>query len=48
MLQYAGIDIGSTATKIALLDEKGGIGKLSIRPTGFSSAETAAATKDDI
>lgn len=48
MLQYVGIDIGSTATKVALLDKDGSIGKLSLRPTGFSSAETASAIKGDL
>ena len=39
-----GIDIGSTATKIAVLDENGALVDADVRPTGFSSVEAAAAT----
>ena len=38
-----GIDIGSTATKIAVLDESGAIVDADGRPTDFSSVEATAA-----
>lgn len=38
-----GIDIGSTATKIAALDESGAVVDVDVRPTGFSSVEAASA-----
>ena len=38
-----GIDIGSTATKIAVLDESGAVVDVDVRPTGFSSVEAASA-----
>ena len=38
-----GIDIGSTATKIAVLDEGGAVVDVDVRPTGFSSVEAASA-----
>lgn len=38
-----GIDIGSAATKIAVLDESGAVVDVDVRPTGFSSAEAAPA-----
>ena len=37
-----GIDIGSTATKIAVLDDDGAIVDTNVRSTGFSSVEAAA------
>lgn len=40
-----GIDIGSTATKVAVLDEDGAIVRTDVRPTGFSSVETAEAVR---
>lgn len=36
-----GIDIGSTATKIAVLDAEGALVRAEVRPTGFSSVEAA-------
>lgn len=36
-----GIDIGSTATKIAVLDAAGALVRTEVRPTGFSSVEAA-------
>ena len=41
-----GIDIGSTATKIAVLDEAGEIAYVDVMPTGFSSVEAAARAKE--
>lgn len=40
-----GIDIGSTATKVAVLDESGCVVRTDVRPTGFSSVETAEAVR---
>lgn len=37
------LGIGSTATKIAVLDESGAVVDVDVRPTGFSSAEAAPA-----
>ena len=36
-----GIDIGSTATKVAVLNEAGELVRTEVRPTGFSSVEAA-------
>ena len=36
-----GIDIGSTATKVAVLNEAGEFVRTEVRPTGFSSVEAA-------
>ena len=41
-----GIDIGSTATKLAVLDEGGDVAYVDVMPTGFSSVEAAARAKD--
>lgn len=41
-----GIDIGSTATKLAVLDEGGDVAYVDVMPTGFSSVEAAAKAKD--
>ena len=41
-----GIDIGSTATKIAVLEEAGEIAYVDVMPTGFSSVEAAARAKE--
>lgn len=38
-----GIDIGSTATKVVVLDEMGEVVLCDVRPTGFSSTEIAEA-----
>lgn len=40
-----GIDIGSTATKIAVIDRNGVIVHLDAQPTGYSSVETARNVK---
>ena len=37
------LGIGSTATKIAVLDEGGAVVDVDVRPTGFSSVEAASA-----
>jgi len=42
MSYYAGIDIGSTASKVVILDEMGVVERF-VLPTGWSSKETAAA-----
>ncbi len=36
-----GIDIGSTATKVAVVDGEGALVRTEVRPTGFSSVEAA-------
>ena len=36
-----GVDIGSTATKVAVLDDSGEIVETWMRPTGFSSVDAA-------
>lgn len=41
-----GIDIGSTATKLVVLDEAGEVAYLDVMPTGFSSVEAAARAKE--
>lgn len=41
-----GVDIGSTATKVAVLDGAGDIAETWMRPTGFSSVEAAAAAQE--
>lgn len=38
---YAGIDIGSTSAKTAVIDDRKNIVYHSVRPTGWNSAETA-------
>ena len=47
-MYYIGIDIGSTAAKIAVVDEGKQIVYTEVRPTGWSSAETAAAIQKDL
>lgn len=42
-MYYAGIDIGSTASKVVVLDEGGTWVSRFVLPTGWSSKETAAA-----
>lgn len=46
MRYYTGIDIGSTASKVVVLDEAGGIAAHFVLPTGWSSKETAALIAD--
>lgn len=41
-----GIDIGSTATKLVVLDEAGEVAYVDVMPTGFSSVEAAARAKE--
>ncbi len=41
-----GVDIGSTATKVAVLDASGDVVETWMRPTGFSSVEAAAGAAD--
>ena len=47
--QYAaGIDIGSTCAKTVILDEEGNIVRRDLRPTGWSSVETAEAIRREV
>ena len=41
-----GIDIGSTATKLAVLDEGGELAYVDVMPTGFSSVEAAKRARE--
>lgn len=41
-----GIDIGSTATKLAVLDEGGELAYMDVMPTGFSSVEAAERARE--
>lgn len=43
-----GVDIGSTATKIAVLDEGGAVVDVDVRPTGFSSVEATSAAGEHL
>lgn len=45
MSYYIGIDIGSTSTKTAVVDENGSPVLLFVQPTGWSSVETAEAVR---
>lgn len=45
MRHFIGIDIGSTSTKTAVLDESGNPVLLFVQPTGWSSVETAEAVR---
>lgn len=44
-MNYIGIDIGSTCTKTAVLDEKQEIALLFVQPTGWSGVDTAEAVR---
>lgn len=46
MVVGIGIDIGSTATKLAVLDEGGELAYTDVMPTGFSSVEAAARARE--
>lgn len=48
MRHCVGIDIGSTCTKLAVLDEDKEIKEVFLRPTGWSSKETAELIKDQL
>ena len=48
MSRFIGIDIGSTCTKVIVMDEGYGILKRMIRPTGWSSVETAGEIKEEL
>lgn len=41
-----GIDIGSTATKLAVLEEGGELAYVDVMPTGFSSVEAAERARE--
>ena len=45
MRYYIGIDIGSTSTKTAVLDENDNPILLFVQPTGWSSVDTAEAVR---
>ena len=47
-MYYAGVDIGSTSAKTVLLDEEGGIVWKDLRPTGYSSVDTAQAIRQSV
>ena len=40
-MHYVGIDVGSTATKVAVLDGDGALARTFLCPTGFSSVDAA-------
>ena len=46
MQYYIGIDIGSTSTKTAVLDEKDDPVLVFVQPTGWSSVDTAEAVRN--
>lgn len=48
MNNYIGIDIGSTNSKIAVLDEKDNLIKTFVSSTGFSSKDTAKKLMDEV
>lgn len=48
MRHFIGIDIGSTATKAAVMDEEGALVHTSLCPTGFSSVDAADRVKDEL
>ncbi len=43
---FAGVDVGSAYTKVALLDEEGGIAAREMRPSGFRFAQVAEEALD--
>ena len=43
-----GTDIGSAATKVAVVDEPGGLVHTVMMPTGFSSVDAAARVRDEL
>ena len=45
---YVGIDIGSTCSKTVVMDEGGQILLRLLRPTGWSSVDTAGAIRDEL
>ena len=45
-MEYIGIDIGSTCSKVAVLDEDENILHQSVQPTGWSSVDTAEIIKN--
>lgn len=48
MAYFVGIDIGSTCSKTAILDQDGKICRVSVMPTGWSSVETARQIKKEL
>lgn len=48
MSHYVGIDIGSTATKVAVVSADGSLETTLLMPTGFSSIETAEIAKEKL
>ncbi len=48
MTYYIGMDIGSTCTKTAVLDEEKEICDLIVKPTGWSSVDTAEGLKQEL
>ncbi len=47
-MHYVGIDIGSTATKVAVMDEGGNLVRTFVCPTGFSSVDAAARARETL
>lgn len=47
-MNYIGIDIGSTCTKLAVLDEKKELILKTVQPTGWSSVDTAGAIRQKL
>lgn len=45
-MHYVGIDIGSTATKMAVMNERGILLRTFVCPTGFSSVDAAARARE--
>lgn len=43
-----GIDIGSTATKVAVVDEEGNLARTAVMPTGFSSVDAAERARSQL
>ena len=48
MQHYIGIDIGSTATKVAVLDDGGALVHRLLCPTGFSSVDAATRVRSEL
>ncbi len=46
--KYIGIDIGSTASKVCILDENGEEPRFTVLPTGWNSKITAGIIKEDL
>lgn len=47
-MHYIGIDIGSTSAKLAVFDQEKNLVKTEVRPTGWSSVDTAKEIEKDL